>query len=461
MEIIWLFGIFLLVLFGVTYFGSRGFNKSKEGFLLADRKLNLFESTFAVAASWIWATVFVVTPQKAYLQGFVGVFWFAVPNILCLILFSYFIKKIIDQYPEGFTISEYIKEKLSHRVQFLYWIGLIGISIGALVLNLVVGGTIITKLTGIPFFFITLMLLLIPFMYSYLNGLKASVISDYFKLSLIFAILSVLIPSFVINTGGINNIINGFGGISGKFTSLFSKEGLNVFLTFGLPTTIGLLAGPFSDQTFWQKGFATRKDVVKKSFIYGAFIFAFIPLLVSIIGFSAAGLNYNIKDPGFIIIEMISNVLPITGIILLSFIFFSVITSVIDSKYCSISSIAGNDIVKKYFKNVEENSLKYSKISMVILALIALAIANIPGIKVLYVFLINGTLRSPSFLPTILTIKGVKLSEQGVFYGMLFAILVGTPFFAYGVINQITNLIVFGSLFTVLIPGMFGYFWKK
>lgn len=452
---------FIVILIGITYFKSKGFNKSKEGFLVADRKLNFFESTFSIAASWVWAPALFISAQKAYQQGIVGLFWFVVPNILCLVVFSYFIKSLIDKYPTGFTISEYIKEKLSDRVQILYWIGLIGISVGALVLNLIVGGTILSKLLGIEFFWMTVLLLIIPFIYSYINGLKASVISDYLKLSLIIGISLIIIPFLYFKTGGLETIIKGLGGISGKYLSLFSQEGLNVFLTFGLPTTIGLLSGPFGDQTFWQKGFATKKEIVKKSFITGAFIFGIVPLLSSIIGFTAAGLNTTIINPTFVNMEIITEILPGWIMILFVFMVLSIVTSVIDSKYCSISSITGNDIVKKYFNTNEKTSIKFSRIGMIILALLALAIANIPGIKVLYVFLINGILRSSSLLPTILTIKGIKLSEQGVFYGMLSSILIGLPLFAYSTINNISILIVSSSLFAVLLPGFFGYFWKK
>ena len=89
---------------------------------------------------------------------------------------------------------------------------------------------------------------------------------------------------------------------------------------------------------------------------------------------------------------------------------------------------------------------------MIVLTLIAVAIANIPGLKILHLFLFYGTLRSATLIPTVLTLMEKKLSEAGVFYGILIAVLVGLPIFAYGNFNANPTWIVVGSLTTVLMP---------
>lgn len=90
---------------------------------------------------------------------------------------------------------------------------------------------------------------------------------------------------------------------------------------------------------------------------------------------------------------------------------------------------------------------------MVVLSVAAIGIANIPGLTVLYLFLFYGTLRASTLLPTIVTLLRPKVSEKGVFYGILGSILIGLPIFAYGNLNKITGLIIFGSLFSVLFSG--------
>ena len=50
-----------------------------------------------------------------------------------------------------------------------------------------------------------------------------------------------------------------WGGVSGGFSDLFSGNGLMVTLSFGIPTTIGLLSGTFGDQMFWQQVFLCER----------------------------------------------------------------------------------------------------------------------------------------------------------------------------------------------------------
>ena len=57
-------------------------------------------------------------------------------------------------------------------------------------------------------------------------------------------------------------------------------------------------------------------------------------------------------------------------------------------------------------------------------------------------------------LPTIFTLKGVKLTANGVTTGIIFALVVGLPIFAYGNIYGIATYKTAGSLLTVLSAGI-------
>ncbi|MCI5165465.1 MAG: hypothetical protein D3903_05085 [Candidatus Electrothrix sp. GM3_4] len=89
--------------------------------------------------------------------------------------------------------------------------------------------------------------------------------------------------------GGLSVVSQGLGGFSGQFSNLLSSDSLGVAWSFGIPVAIGLLAGPFGDQSFHQRAFAIREDRIKPAFIYGALLFALVPLSLSLLGFIAAG----------------------------------------------------------------------------------------------------------------------------------------------------------------------------
>ena len=59
-------------------------------------------------------------------------------------------------------------------------------------------------------------------------------------------------------------------------------------------------------------------------------------------------------------------------------------------------------------------------------------------------------------LPTILTLKGVKFTPKGIQYGVISAMTLGLPIFAYGTILDSGPYKTLGSLITVFLSGMVG-----
>lgn len=426
---------------------------TKTKFLLADRKLGFYESSFSIAASWIWAPALFISAQQAYLHGWVGLFWFCVPNFLCLILFAFLVNRIIEKFPQGYSLSEFMGETYSTRVQILYWISLIGVSIGAFATQVVAGAKFLEMTVGLNYQLSTIILVAIPLSYSLYFGLKSSVITDFIKVSILYLMGLIMIALTLYYVGEIKYIPEGINGINKNYTSLFDQNGWLIFISFGLPTTIGLLSGPFGDQAFWQRAFSMNSNFRRKSFLLAAFLFIIVPISMGILGFSAAGIGYQAKSPQFVNLELVMNTLGMFGIILFSIIVLSSVTSILDSKLCAVSSIAGHDIANKI--SHEKNSMIISKSSMIFLSAISLVIANIPNIQLIYLFLIYGALRASTLLPTILTMFSQnKFNEKGVFYGILTSIFIGVPVFAYGLLNKLPLIIITGSLGGVLIPGV-------
>lgn len=82
---------------------------------------------------------------------------------------------------------------------------------------------------------------------------------------LILSACIIFVP-WALKMNGASALIKGLGGISGGNVSLFSKRGAEIFLSFGLPTAIGLISGPFGDQCFWQRAFSTKENKIGKAF---------------------------------------------------------------------------------------------------------------------------------------------------------------------------------------------------
>lgn len=443
--------ILVLVAYAVIMLLSTVFLTKKENnierFCVGNRNIGWFISALSIAATWIWAPALFTSTENAYTKGFAGLFWFLVPNVLCLILFIPFAKKIRKEMPEGITLSGYMHKKYeSEAVKNVYLFQLGALSVLSTGVQLLAGSKILSMLTGIPFWMMTVIMALIAYSYSQFSGIKASIITD--AIQMIFMLLvSICFMVFGIkNGGGISILANGLGGITGECGSLFSEKGLEIFLGFGLPTTIGLLSGPFGDQCFWQRAFCVEKDKIGRAFFVGALLFGVVPLSMGILGFIGAGMEYAAIDTGVINFELISELFPTWAVVPFLFMIVSGLLSTIDSNLCAISSLT-TDIFKK-------NTLGKTKFAMILLLVLGIAVANIPGLTVTHLFLMYGTLRAATLLPTIFTLKGVNLKAKGIVIGIISALIVGLPIFAYGNINNIAIYKTIGSLTTVLLSGV-------
>jgi Na+/proline symporter len=429
--------------------------QTKVEFLAAGHSAPWVLTAFSMAATWVWAPSMFTAAEKAYTQGFAGVFWFVVPNVLTLILFAFFAKRMRQLRPEGWTFSDYIREKYSNRAHNMFLTESFGLQICSLAVQLLAGATIFHKVTGLPFVWTTIILAAIPLLYSLTNGIRGSIATDFVKMSFIAIVLLLGLPIISSNVG-VGTLLAGLGGINGTHAHLFDTTGIAVMLSFGLPTTIGLLSGTFGDQMFWQRVFSVKQHAVKKTMISAAFIFAIVPISLACFGFFAAGAKLDIADTQLVNVGAVINFCPRWFLYLFFLLILSGLISTVDSILCAVSSVAGHDIVQRLKAKTgrDYKELTIARIGMVLVAILAIAVANIPGMTITYLFLFYGTLRSSVMLPTIFAIKGRKMTERGIFYGILASLIIGLPIFAIGNLNGNVPMIVAGSLLTIGLSGV-------
>lgn len=436
--------IYAGVMLGATMALTRR-EKSVEGFCVGDRNAGWLISALSIAATWIWAPSLFTSTEKAYTSGFAGLFWFLVPNVLCLMFFIPFAQRIRREMPEGITLSGYMADKYqSAGVRRVYLFQLAGLSVLSTGVQLLAGGKILSSVTGLPFWELTIILAIIGYSYSQFSGIKASILTDAIQMIFMLA-ACVGFVIFGLRSSGSGALIRGLEGFGGGFSSLFSANGLEVFLGFGLPTAVGLISGPFGDQSFWQRAFAVKERYIGRSFMIGAILFGIVPLSMGILGFLGAGAGYQVQDLGVVNFEIISWLFPAWAAVPFLFMIISGLLSTVDSNLCAVSSLT-TDIV--------QGSLKFTKASMLLLLAAGIMIANIPRLTVTHLFLFYGTLRASTLLPTILTLCGVKLRAGAVITGVIMALCLGLPVFAYGAAANSAVYKTIGSLLTVLSSGL-------
>lgn len=449
------FGLFF---FGATWAASRrsvraggADRSSKAGFLLAGRKLGWVQAAFSIAATWIWAPALFVAAEQGYRHGWVGVFWFTVPNVLCLVVFAFFAKRARGMFPEGFTLSSAASARYSSRVQVLYLVALIGLAVASFAVQLLAGAVVVTALTGIPFGLVTLALSVVALSYTVYAGLRGSVVTDWLQMGAI-AVVGFGLALAVALSAGPGILVSGMSGFDGTYTSLTSGPGAGVFWSFGLSTTIGLLSGPFGDQSFWQRAWSVEERHVRRSFIAGAGVFAIVPVVMATLGFAAAGAGLVVEDPSLTNLAAILNWLPGWTVALFLLYVFSGLVSTMSSQLSALSTFAGHDFSR--MGDDEQRVVRRARWSMVALAVLALALANVPGVAVVQLFIFYGTLRACTLVPTVaMLVWRCELSERGAFWGIIGSLVVALPLSAYGNLAGITWAIVAGSLAAIGISG--------
>ena len=418
---------FALPLSGVIWLATRGQTFTKLRFLLANREVGALIGAMSAAAAWIWAPALFVSAEKAYTQGWVGVFWFVAPNVACLVIFAFFATRLRTLFPEGFTLSGYMKERYSRRVQTTYLVAFIGLATCSFAVQLLAGASILSALTGIRYDVLTIILASIPVGYSLYSGFKGSMVSDALQLAMIYIVGAIVIPWAIFEGGGFDTVLKGLYGKTGTFSDMFAGDGLTATLAFGIPVTIGLLSGPFGDQSFWQRAFAIRKASVGKAFVLAAFVFGIVPLALSLLGFLAAGMGLQAENPSRVNLEIVATLLPGWVTILFVYPLLSGLVSTLDSNLSAISSLAGHDIAGRYQVQGDSTDVRefswFSRGAMVLLVVGGITIANIPGLTILYLFLFYGTLRASTLLPTVITLLK-DVSEVGMFWGIIASITV-------------------------------------
>lgn len=452
-----MYGIIVLTVYAIIMLCATVFLTKRETvaekFHVGDRDMGTLQSAMSVAATWIWAPALFVSAEKAYANGFVGLFWFLVPNVLCLILFIPFAKRIRERMPKGISLAGFMGEQYhSEKVKGIYLFQLGSMSVLSTGVQLLAGGKILSTITGIHMLPMTILLAAIAYSYSQFSGIKASVLTDAVQMTIMLAVCAVLIPWALSMPGNITAMQQGITGVTGEYTSLFSESGMKVLLGFGIPTAIGLFAGPFGDQCFWQRAFSIKENKIRRAFSLGALLFAIVPLSMGVLGFVAAGKGFSPNDSGVVNFELVAHLFPKWVMVPFLFMVVSGLLSTVDSNLCAISSLSAELCCVARLNNA--GKMKAAKLSMLAILAMGILIANIPGVTVTHLFLFYGTLRSATLLPTVFTLTSVKASARGVFVGIILSLCCGLPVFAYGNIFCIAQYKTLGSLLTVLTAGV-------
>jgi Na+/proline symporter len=454
------FGYLFLFIFWVCGFIVIKLWNKKEAntgasFLLSNRNVGFFLGAITTAAAWIWAPALFVASQKAFEQGVPGLFWFSFPNVMALVLFSFLASRIKKIFNYGYTLPEYMRIRFDKKMQIIYMIAIFIIQTYSVILQVTAALLLLNLITGINKTVLVVILGIIIISLSLFKGFRSSLAIDTIKAAFIAIVGFIIVPWTIDQNGGLSNIIHGVSGISGNFSNIFNMK---VALAFGIPISVSLLSGIVVDQQQWQRAFAMKNNTVRRSFLLGAVLFSFVPLLLGVLGFAAAGSNVVI-DAGqtqLAGVLLVKNYLPQVGVYIFSFMVLAGLVAAGISALSAASSVGVIDLFHLFKKDVSDKKIiLISRITMIIILLIAVSIALIPNIQLVYLVLLIGVFRAALMIPTILSLYWPKLSTNFTFSGIVLGMLIGMPLFIYGSVTKNSFISSFGSLMPIIVSTIF------
>ncbi|MCC6954999.1 MAG: hypothetical protein IT290_12850, partial [Deltaproteobacteria bacterium] len=430
----------------------------RDGFLVADRNVSTFRGALSIAVSWIWAPAIFVCSMQSFTLGVPGIFWFTAPNVLCFFLFAAVAVRVRRAMPAGYTFLEYLDQRFgSHRgVHLVYLSVFFGYQLAAATINPLAAGYFLHALSGIDARLTVTLTTLAALSYSLFGGLKASIATDVIQMGLVLLLGAILVPLVFVSVDDATILWSGLGGSSGEYRSLWNSH---VALTMGIPMTISLLAGPLSDQMFFQRVFAVRKENVAKTFVLGGLLFALVPVTLSLLGFIGAGLVQRglitVANPEMVGPMVIAYTLPHFALYAFCFMALAGLCSTMDSAYCAASSLGAVDLYRRYLNPLASDAqmLRASRIVMLVIALGGWALAMLQP-KLFWIFFIQGTLVAAALVPTLLAIYWKRTTAKGAAFGVVSSVVLSLPLSIYANIVEDAMLNVIAALASVAVGSL-------
>lgn len=401
-----------VVLMGITTYGIDAiFRKTKLGFFVHNRSAPAWQVAFSAAASWMYVFAIVMTSTFAVTKGPVGSLWFTLPYVLTITYFGVLGYKLLSKLPEGFTFSEFIKNRYnSPKVTIFYQVLHLAAAVYAITANLT-GFGMITEYVSKDFSYslIVLVLGITILSYSTWGGIKASLRTDTIQMILILFV-SVMFGSWAVyQAGGLTTVMSNWS--AAKPSELLNVE---YMLDPGLLLLLLFAGSIMADNGAYQKilSLGDRTKVIKTYLLAGAILLVCYTGL-ALLAASVFSLPITLVDPKLAGIQVTEYTVGTVGVILFVLATLAKASSSTDTALNSAGAIVANDLLPG------NNPLLTSRLTMV--AVMALGV-TLAAMKIDLWILITtfGVFRLLAVVPTLYALFADRIIKTDtVFWSML------------------------------------------
>jgi len=249
--------------------------------MLAGRSLPLMISSAALFATWFGSETVFGASSRFLDEGLYGVIEDPFGAALCLVLFGlFFARKLYHM--NLMTLGDYFKVRYSRRVELVASLFLAPPYLGYIAAQLVAMGLVLSVVTGMELWAAVVLSAGVVTLYTYVGGMWAISITDFFQSIIIVVGLAVLAFILLDKAGGFGNIVKEIEPGSMKF--LPDANGPEVVGYIAAWSVLGL--GSIPSQDVFQRAMSSgsAKTAVWSCYIAAGLYLsvAMIPLFISL-----------------------------------------------------------------------------------------------------------------------------------------------------------------------------------
>ncbi len=390
-----------------------------NNYLTANRNIGLFSLTTSLTASALGAWI-LFGPASASTWGGVGaIIGYSLGTAFPMFFLIYLGKKIRKEFPNGFSLIEFMRKKFGKSLFKLILLMTIFYMFIFLCAEVTAVAILINYISGTELWITALIVLLSTLAYTLYGGLKASIFTDNIQMIVIGILLLI---SFI--------YIYSFTGpqfsldfIREKNPHLLSSSYIQGY-TAGITFFIAVAATNLFHQGNWQRVYAAKNyETLRKSLIISFFIIIPIVFYMGFSGMVAFSIDSNIRpDLGFfsLLLKEQTTFLSLFIVIL----GLSLTISTVDTLINAISSLILVDGKATFNFNKKMNYLRLSKIFILFLSLISFIVAS-RGFDILYLFLLADLFCCAFVLTVFYSFYNKNISEKTAYTSIVIGLIGG------------------------------------
>ena len=406
--------IFTLV--GIIYSNR---HQGLNNYLTANRNIGSLTLSTSLIASALGAWILFGPASAATWGGIGAVIGYSLGTAFPMIFLIFLGKKIRNDFPKGSTLIEFLRKKFSKTLFKLVLFMTIFYMFVFLCAEVTAVAILINYISGTELWITAFIILTCTLTYTLYGGLRASMFTDNIQMAVIIVLFLISVFYLTTFTGDAFT----FTFIKEKNPDLLSIKYVPNY-TAGLTFFIAVAATNLFHQGNWQRVYAAKNNkVLKQSLIISSIIIIPIVFFMGFSGMVAVSTDPKvIPDLGFFSLlfieqtEFLSVLIVILGL--------SLTISTIDTLVNAISSLIIVDGKATFNFDKKTNYLKFSKLCLVTLSIVAFFIAS-KGFSVLYLFLLADLFCCAFVLTVFYSFYNKSITEKTAYISIIVGLIGG------------------------------------